>query len=43
MAGMSEGILSYEDGEPVACDVAYAIAERYYTMAIEYDAPDGTR
>lgn len=38
--GVCEGTFDWETN---TCDEAWAIANRYYSMAIEYSAPDGTR
>lgn len=38
--GACEGIFDWETN---TCDEAWAIANRYYSLAIEYSSPDGTR
>lgn len=38
--GVCEGIFDWETN---TCDEAWAIADRYYSLAIEYSSPDGTR
>lgn len=38
--GVCEGIFDWETN---TCDEAWAIANRYYSLAIEYSSPDGTR
>ena len=41
-AGLASGELLYDEGV-FLMDEAYAMEERYYSMAVEYDTPDGTR